>query len=87
MIFLAHCHRKLNLRAIFDISTDPILFKNIGNLENIIKKLQSLIDEANVTLTPTEQTTLQKVKSFLEKPQENGNTFAPKEWDELVGKQ
>ncbi|KAI9277969.1 PPPDE putative peptidase domain-containing protein [Umbelopsis sp. AD052] len=79
-----HCHRKINLRAIFDISTDPILFKTSGNLESIIKKLQSLLDEANITLTPAEQTTLQKAKAFIEKPQENGNNFSPKEWDELV---
>ncbi|KAI8583852.1 hypothetical protein K450DRAFT_220283 [Umbelopsis ramanniana AG] len=79
-----HCHRKINLRAIFDISTDPILFKNSGNLENIIKKLQSLLDEANITLNPTEQTTLQKAKAFIEKPQENDGHFTPKEWDELV---
>jgi PUL domain len=85
IILLAHCHRKINLRAIFDISTDPILFKNVGNLENIINKLQSLLDEANITLKPTEQATLQKATSFIEKPQENGDSFAPKEWDELVG--
>ncbi|CAO3672621.1 unnamed protein product [Umbelopsis vinacea] len=79
-----HCHRKLNLRAVFDITSDPILFTNPGNLENIINKLQSFLEEHKIALTDTEETALQVAKTSIENRQQNPSTLDMKEWEKLV---
>jgi len=82
---LAHCHRKLNIRSVFDISSDPILFTNAGNLENILKKLQAFLDEDKIVLNGNESQILQDAKMAIEKRQQSPSSLDRKEWDRLFG--
>ncbi|GAB5593715.1 hypothetical protein Unana1_08615 [Umbelopsis nana] len=68
----------------FDISSDPILFTNHGNLEAILKKLNSFLDEANVKFTEAEQKTLQDAKTAIENPQQASSALDVKQWDKIV---
>lgn len=70
----------------FDISSDPILFTNHGNLEAILKKLNSFLDEANVKFTEAEQKTLQDAKTAIENPQQASSALDVKQWDKIVGR-
>jgi hypothetical protein len=85
MISLAHCHRKINLRAIFDISNDPILFKNIGSLDIISKKFDTVRIDSDVKLTSSEQTIYDNILRYMSNPEQNAQLLVPKDWDALVG--
>ncbi|KAG2183580.1 hypothetical protein INT43_006586 [Umbelopsis isabellina] len=80
-----HCHRKLNLRAVLKITGDPILFTNAGNLDNILKKLLSFLEEDNITLSETEMRTLKNAKIAVDNRLQNEvSELDVKAWDDLL---
>jgi hypothetical protein len=83
---IAHCHRKLNLRAVLNISSDPILFTNAGNLDNIVKKLLSFLDEDKIILNDAEMKTLKNAKFAIDnRLQKEVSDLDVKAWDSLLG--
>ncbi|CAM0140013.1 hypothetical protein VKS41_007315 [Umbelopsis sp. WA50703] len=80
-----HCHRKLNLRAVLNISSDPILFTNAGNLDNIVKKLLSFLDEDKIILNDAEMKTLKNAKFAIDnRLQKEVSDLDVKAWDSLL---
>ncbi|KAI8394009.1 PPPDE putative peptidase domain-containing protein [Radiomyces spectabilis] len=60
-----HPHRKLHLRGVLDIPSDPVLYANPGKLDVICSKLATFIDDHAIEMTGDQQAVLNKAKQAL----------------------
>ncbi|CAO3651142.1 unnamed protein product [Cunninghamella echinulata] len=76
-----HPHRTINLRQVYSAENLPILYKNVGKLDMIVSKLESYIEENNLSLDEKSKLTLYNAKDKLV---QGKGSISMDDWQSLV---